>query len=104
MAHVEGMEQAVNRAQVTLPQMRVEAISALRALSDPEYQQQVWIDRTYSKANFYDDFTLNVNLLYDDTTVLAGPEAALGYTLASQAEVTAMEARIRCSAADRVQR
>uniref|UniRef100_A0AAU2UVQ3 Uncharacterized protein n=1 Tax=Streptomyces sp. NBC_00003 TaxID=2903608 RepID=A0AAU2UVQ3_9ACTN len=86
------MEQAVKPAQVKLPEMRAEVISALRALSDPDYQQRVWIDRIYPKPNFYDDFTLNVNTLYDDTTVFADPEAALGYTLATEAEVRAMRA------------
>ncbi|MGW8327721.1 SCO4402 family protein [Streptomyces sp. NPDC055897] len=78
-------------AQVTLPEMRAEVISAVRALADPEYQQRVWIDRIYPKPNFFDDFTLNVNIL-NDATVLEAPEAALGYTLASDAEVRAMSA------------
>ncbi len=50
------------------------------------------IDRLYPKPNFYNDFTLNVNTLYDDTTVLASPEAALGYTLATEAGIRAMRA------------
>ncbi|MFF3541555.1 hypothetical protein ACFYXD_06795 [Streptomyces platensis] len=74
-----------------LPAMRREIISAVRALSDSDYQQRVWIDRIYPHADFFDDFTLNVNTLYDDTTVLDDPAAALGRTLADDAEVEAMQ-------------
>ncbi|MFI5520503.1 hypothetical protein [Streptomyces platensis] len=76
---------------VQLPEMRQEIISAVKALSDSDYQQRVWIDRIYPHADFFDDFTLNVNTLYDDTTVLDDPAAALGQTLADDAEVEAMQ-------------
>ncbi|MFD5696467.1 SCO4402 family protein [Streptomyces lasiicapitis] len=86
------MEQAVTaRKDVKLPEMRAEVISAVQALASPEYQQKVWIDRTYPHPDYYDDFTLNVHILYDDTTVLASPEAALGNTLTSEQEVSAMK-------------
>ncbi|WP_405656899.1 hypothetical protein [Streptomyces sp. RK9] len=86
------MEQAVTaRKAVNLPEMRAEVVSAVRALASPEHQQKVWIDRTYPHPDYYDDLTLNVHILYDDTTVLASPEAALGNTLASEQEVRAME-------------
>ncbi|MGX1887569.1 SCO4402 family protein [Streptomyces sp. NPDC055287] len=91
VAEVEGVEQAVTVERVKLPEMRAEIISALRALSDTGYQKRVWIDRDYPHPDYYDDFTLNVNVLYDDTTVLADPEAALGYTLTSEAEVRVMK-------------
>ncbi|WP_260634810.1 SCO4402 family protein [Streptomyces angustmyceticus] len=76
---------------VNLPEMRKEIISAVKALSDTDYQQRVWIDQIYPNADFFDDFTLNVNVLYDDTTVLDDPAAALGQTLANDAEVAAMQ-------------
>lgn len=91
MAEVEGVEQAVTaRHDITLPDMRAEIIASVRALADPAYQQRVWVDREYPSADYYDDLTLTVNILYDDTTVLADPRAALGRTLASEAEVEAM--------------
>lgn len=86
------MEQAVTEMKnVRLPEMRAEIISALQALASPDHQQKVWIERKYPHEGYYDDFTLNVNILYDDTTVLRSPEDALGYTLASEGEVRAME-------------
>ncbi|MFF4739328.1 hypothetical protein ACFY2W_26105 [Streptomyces sp. NPDC001262] len=75
---------------VQLPEMRSEVISAVRALSDPEYQQRVWVDRQYPHPGYFDDFTLNVNIL-DDAAVLENPYAAIGFTLASVEEARAME-------------
>lgn len=74
---------------VKLPDMRTEVISALRSLSDPEYQQRVWIDRIYPHPDFFDDFTLNINIL-GDAGVWDAPRDAVGYTLASDAEATSM--------------
>lgn len=91
MAEVEGVEQAVTaRRDITLPEMRAEIIESVRALADPAYQRRVWIDREYPSPDYYDDLTLTVNILYDDTTVLADPRAALGRTLSSAAEVEVM--------------
>ncbi|WUN94266.1 hypothetical protein OHT51_09340 [Streptomyces sp. NBC_00299] len=79
-----------SRHDITLPEMRAEIIASVRALADPAYQRRVWIGREYPSPDYYDDLTLTVNILYDDTTVLADPQAALGRTLSSDAEVAAM--------------
>ncbi|MGW1073413.1 SCO4402 family protein [Streptomyces sp. NPDC002537] len=88
---MEDMESAVNPKpkSVQLPEMRAEVISAVRALSDLEYQKRVWIDRQYPSPGYFDDFTLNVNIL-DDATVLDAPYATIGFTLASDEEAGAM--------------
>ncbi|AZQ71325.1 MULTISPECIES: SCO4402 family protein [Streptomyces] len=88
---MEVVESAVNaeHKSVQLPDMRAEVISAVRALSDREYQQRVWIDRQYPSPGYYDDFTLNVNVL-DDAAVLDDPNSAVGFTLASDEEARAM--------------
>ncbi|MEU5537797.1 hypothetical protein [Streptomyces sp. NPDC020362] len=91
MIEVEGMEHAMAaRHDITLPAMRAEVIESVRALADQEYQRRVWIEHEYPSPDYYDDLTLTVTILYDDTTVLADPQAALGRTLANQAEVEAM--------------
>lgn len=71
--------QAVN--PVRFPAMRAEAAGAVRALADPEYQQRVWIRREFPTPKFYDDFTTNVHILYDDTSVLDAPEDCVGTVL-----------------------
>ncbi len=81
----------MSQAQVQLPQMREEIIAAVRALSDPDHQRQVWIERRYPHPGYYDDLTLNLNVLYDDTLVLEDPEAAIGTTLRDTAEAQKMQ-------------
>ncbi|MEU1075124.1 MULTISPECIES: hypothetical protein [unclassified Streptomyces] len=88
---MEIMEPPVNKPSVyvRLPEMRAEVISAVRALSDPEHQQRVWVERKYPRPGYFEDLTLNVNIL-DDAGVLDNPHAAIGYTLASEDEAQSM--------------
>ncbi|MEU8470165.1 hypothetical protein AB0F30_19980 [Streptomyces sp. NPDC029006] len=75
---------------VSLPEMRRNVIAAVRALADEEYQRKVWVDRIYPREGYYDDFDMNLHILFDDTLVLEDPEAALGTVLRSVVEVDAM--------------
>ncbi|MGW1878755.1 SCO4402 family protein [Streptomyces sp. NPDC001975] len=75
---------------VEFPDMRENVISAVRALADREYQERVWIQRIYPEDGYFDDFTLNINILYDDTLVLEDPASALGTILSSQQEVAVL--------------
>ena len=76
---------------IRFPEMRRNVISAVRALADGEYQRRVWSERIYPNEGYYDDFTLNLNILYDDTLVLDDPVSTLGTVLRSEDEVWAME-------------
>ncbi|MFI2240924.1 SCO4402 family protein [Streptomyces chrestomyceticus] len=78
---------------VEFPERRDEVISAVRALSDPEYQRRVWVERAYPQSGFFDDFTLNVNIL-GDAGVWDYPRETIGCTLASVAEAEAMESLV----------
>lgn len=69
---------------VKYPQMRQEVAGALAALADPDYQQRVWVNRIYPRENFYDDLTLNVNILYD--MVLPDPKSRIGTVLVNEDE------------------
>jgi len=70
---------------IKYPEMRREVANALAALADPEYQQRVWIDRNYPRDNFYDDLSLNINILYD--MVLPDPTSRKGAVLLDENEV-----------------
>lgn len=70
--------------------MRSEVIDAVRALADREYQRRVWVGREYPNPDYYDDFTLNINVLYDDTRVLEDPVSAIGSFLRTDEEATVM--------------
>ncbi len=85
------MDARLNHVVVQFPDMRRTVIEALQALSDPEYQRRVWVERTYPKPGFYDDLTHNVNVLYDDTSVAEDPRAQIGVTLENEAEAAAIE-------------
>ncbi len=61
---------------VTFPETRSNVIAALRSLSDPVHQACRW-GRVEVGVNYYDDLTLNVNILYDDSEVLPSPETAV---------------------------
>ncbi|MET9482693.1 hypothetical protein [Streptomyces sp. NPDC006638] len=75
---------------VSFPDMRRNVVSAVRALADEEYQHRVWVGRIYPQEGFYDDLSVNLNILYDDTLVLDDPPSALGTVLTSEEEVAAM--------------
>ncbi|MBB5157350.1 SCO4402 family protein [Saccharopolyspora phatthalungensis] len=79
MEAVEVVESPVE--PVRYPSMRAEIVLAVKALSDPDYQQRVWIRRQYPHENFYDDFTQNAHILFDDTCVLPDPETGVGDVL-----------------------
>jgi hypothetical protein len=75
---------------VKFPDMRREVISALRSLADPEHQRLRW-GRVEEGVDYYDDLTLNVHILYDDTQVLPSPETAVPAVL-HQSEAPALQA------------
>jgi hypothetical protein len=75
---------------VRFPEMRSEVMRALQALADPDYQRRVWVNRVYPHPGFYDDFTLNIHILYDDTRVLEAPHEVVGSVLSSDLEAEAM--------------
>ncbi|GAA2127194.1 hypothetical protein GCM10009727_16800 [Actinomadura napierensis] len=85
------MDAKVGVVVVRFPDMRREVIDALQALSDPDYQRRVWVDRVYPQPGYYDDLTHNINLLYDDTSVAEDPYGQVGVTLESDEEAAVME-------------
>ena len=72
---------------VRFPEMRLDVISALRALSDPG-QQSSW-GRAEEGVPYYNDLTLNVHVLYDDCQVLPDPSERVG-TVLLEGEVAAL--------------
>jgi hypothetical protein len=87
---VSLVQVACTMSDVRFPYMRAEIIGAINSLADPDYQWRVWIERIYPHENYYDDFGLNVHILYDDTHVLEDPVGAIGAYLRSQEEAAAL--------------
>ncbi len=76
---------------VEFPAMRREAAGALASLADLGYQRRAWIEKQFDTPHSYEDLTLVVNILYDDTQVLPNPRSRIGSVLIDGAEVTALE-------------
>ena len=85
MADVEDLVRAMSK--VKYPNMRREVLFALAGLSDPEYQQRVWVDHILPTPTYYDELNLAVHILLDDTTVLSDPDSAVGPILVEGEEV-----------------
>jgi hypothetical protein len=77
---------------VDSPYARWEVMRALASLSDPEYQERVWIRHQMPHKNYFDNFDNAVHALYDDWVVLPEPRAALGSVLVNGPEVSRIAA------------
>ncbi|GII66870.1 hypothetical protein Skr01_69550 [Sphaerisporangium krabiense] len=75
---------------VKYPEARAEVVLAIKSLADVDYQQRVWVERLYPQPGYYDDFTQNIHILYDDTAVLEDPISAVGIYLKSRDEADAL--------------
>ena len=76
---------------VEYPAMRNEIIGALEALSDPEYQQRVWVERRFPSPTYYDDFDMAIHTLYDDTGIGDDVRSQIGSTLRDETEASLMQ-------------
>lgn len=75
---------------VNLPRQREELLHYLHALADPDYQQQVWLDKKFPDGIIYDSFDYAVNFLFDDTRLADAPELTLGEILENSEEIEAV--------------
>jgi hypothetical protein len=75
-------------SSIIYPEKRNEVIDALRSLSDPIHQKTRW-GRVEEGVNYFDDLTINVHTLYDDTQVLPMPDSAVPELL-HEAEIPAL--------------
>jgi hypothetical protein len=71
---------------VLYPAMRNEVIGALESLSDPEYQQRVWVEKQFPSPTYYDDFDMAIHTLYDDTGIADDARSQIGSTLRDETE------------------
>lgn len=89
MEAVEVVESSVE--QIRYPNFRAELVQAVRALSDPDYQQRVWVEGEVPAAGRY-DFTHCIHILFDDMSVLPEPEKGSVGAVIYPNEVDAMKA------------
>ncbi len=72
--------------EVRNPDIRKEVMLALQHLSDPEYQQRVWVDRKFPTPSYYSDFLMAMHMLYDDTGLARNAYSEIGSTLKDETE------------------
>ena len=62
---------------VELPSMRDEVLAAVEALSNPDHQQAVWIEKKMPRPGCFDNLDLEIHRLFDDTTACADPDGSV---------------------------
>ncbi|MET9347247.1 SCO4402 family protein [Streptomyces termitum] len=77
---------------VEFPDVRTQVLWSLRSLSDVHHQERVWRNGAREAGDAVDDLTSVVHVLFDDTRVLEDPENRVGWVLASDREVRALQA------------
>lgn len=71
--------------------MRRELVISLKALSDLEYQQAIWVRRELPHEKFYDDMYCTLNIIYDDSDLATDSESYIGHVLKDQEEMRALD-------------
>ena len=71
---------------VKYPEMRNELIEHLRVLSDPDYQERVWVRKDMPEGRDFDDFDLIVHFFFDDTDLGDDAKATIGWFVENEIE------------------
>jgi hypothetical protein len=80
-------------APIRFPQQRELLEAALRALSDPTFQQRVWIDRQMDpRDRWHHDFDQVVHTICDDLRFDTDPRGSVGNWTRDMTEATAVAA------------
>jgi hypothetical protein len=74
----DELETEYTMTTVRFPEMRLDVVSAIEFLSDPERQK---LSGKIEEGVYYADLTLYVNILYDDCQVLPDPSLRVGSIL-----------------------
>lgn len=73
------------------PEMREELVGYLKALADPDYQREAWLDKKFPPGIQYDCLDFTIHFIYDNTDLAADPESLVGVILKDQVEVDAIK-------------
>lgn len=77
-------EESLHDVPVAYPVMRNELLMTLRALADPTYQQNIWVERNFPNETFYDDYDMAIHTLYDDLGLDDEGCMQVGFVLCNQ--------------------
>ena len=76
------------------PEQRRELLANLHALSDPVYQQRVWVEGQTWGLVKHDEFDYAVHFLFDDSTLKDDPHGNIGWMLIDATEAQLVTAVI----------
>ena len=85
-----SMEPGPKLNEIEFKDLRAQVEWALEALSDLEYQKRAWEKYDEGAPHRQDSVSLNVHVLYDNSTVLPDPKGSVG-TVLYQDEVGPLE-------------
>jgi hypothetical protein len=80
------------RIRVKYPAARWDILVSLAALSDPDYQNTVWVQGVMPNAGYFDSLSQTISSLFDDWAVLPDPSSAVGSILVAGQEVASLRA------------
>jgi hypothetical protein len=80
---------------IEFPWRRDELVEHLKRLSDLQYQRQAWIYQHFPPGIQFDEPTLYINFLYDDTGLAEDTDGMVGLLLKNQEEAEAIKKLIR---------
>ena len=72
--------------KIKYPHMRDELIEHLKALSNKDYQESVWIRGEFPPGVVHDELDYVIHFIYDDTCLGKDPDAAIGWFLVREEE------------------
>lgn len=75
---------------VEFPEMRKEAIAALRVLADPGYQRRMWVEEAGQHPGLVENLDVNISILYDDTRIAEVPFERIGTILRNESEARSL--------------
>lgn len=77
------------------PQMRLELIEYINALSDISYQNRVWVGGILEGPVVHDEFDYAIHFLYDDTSLASDPFSMIGEVLRNSMEAEKISTLIK---------
>lgn len=72
--------------KIKYPNMREELIGHLKALSNKEYQESIWVRGESQPGVTHDELDYVIHFIYDDTCLGDDPDAAIGWFLLGHEE------------------
>jgi hypothetical protein len=75
--------------EIKFPEMRLELLEHIQALSDAEYQKRAWAEG--DETTGHDELDYAIHFFYDDTDLALNPHSSIGYILKNEVEAESVK-------------